>query len=228
AAYRLPPDAVITALGSDPRRGLSDNEARARLERDGPNQLTPTRPVPGWRKLLAQFSDVLVILLLVAAGISLALWLFERDSGLPYEAIAILTIVLLNAAMGFIQQARAEQAVAALQRMSAAQARVVRNGQQMAIAASEVVTGDIILLEEGDTVPADGRLLQSIALQTSEAALTGESLPESKDPETITGEVAVGDRQNMVFSGTAVTYGRGKAIVTATGMQTQTGRIAGM
>ncbi|MBD3655103.1 MULTISPECIES: cation-translocating P-type ATPase [Marinobacter] len=228
AAYRLPPDAVITALGSDPRRGLSDNEARARLERDGPNQLTPTRPVPGWRKLLAQFSDVLVILLLVAAGISLALWLFERDSELPYEAIAILTIVLLNAAMGFIQQARAEQAVAALQRMSAAQARVIRNGQQMAIAASEVVAGDIILLEEGDTVPADGRLLQSVALQTSEAALTGESLPESKDPETITGEVAVGDRQNMVFSGTAVTYGRGKAIVTATGMQTQTGRIAGM
>ncbi len=228
AAYRLPPDAVITALGSDPRRGLSDNEARARLERDGPNELTPTRPVPGWRKLLAQFSDVLVILLLVAAGISLALWLLERDSELPYEAIAILTIVLLNAAMGFIQQARAEQAVAALQRMSAAQARVIRNGQQMAIAASEVVAGDIILLEEGDTVPADGRLLQSVALQTSEAALTGESLPESKDPETITGEVAVGDRQNMVFSGTAVTYGRGKAIVTATGMQTQTGRIAGM
>ncbi|MFO7527349.1 MAG: cation-translocating P-type ATPase [Marinobacter sp.] len=228
AAYRLSPRAVIEALGSDEHRGLSDHEARARLERDGPNQLRTKKPIPAWRKLLAQFTDPLVILLLIAAAVSLALWLFERDSDLPYEAIAILAIVILNAAMGFIQQARAEQSVAALRQMSAARARVIRSGEQRSIPASDVVAGDILLMEEGDTIPADGRLIQSVALQTSEAALTGESLPEAKEPETIIGEAPVGDRQNMVFSGTTVTYGRGKAVVTATGMQSQMGQIAGM
>ncbi|WP_372985932.1 cation-translocating P-type ATPase [Marinobacter sp.] len=228
AAYRLSPSSVIEALGSDEPQGLSDDEARARLERDGPNELVSARPVPAWRKLLTQFNDPLVILLLIAAAVSLGLWLFERDSELPYEAIAILAIVVLNAAMGFIQQARAEQSVAALQQMSAARARVIRSGEQRSIPASDVVAGDILLMEEGDTIPADGRLIQSVALQTSEAALTGESLPEAKEPETIIGEAPVGDRQNMVFSGTTVTYGRGKAVVTATGMQTQMGQIAGM
>ncbi len=228
AAYRLAPDAVITALGSDPDRGLSANEARARLERGGPNQLTATRPVPAWRKLLNQCRDPLVILLLVAAAVSLALWLYQQDSPLPYEAIAILAIVVLNAFMGFIQQFRAEQAVAALRRMAAAQARVIRDGVQCSIPASDLVPGDIILMEEGDTVPADARLIHSVSLQTSEAALTGESHPEAKEPETIAGEAAIGDRQNMVFSGTVVTYGRGTGVVTATGMNTEMGQIAGM
>ncbi|WP_091998215.1 cation-translocating P-type ATPase [Marinobacter pelagius] len=228
AAYRLSPGAVIEALGSNEHRGLSEDEARARLERDGPNQLRTRKPIPGWRKLLAQFTDPLVILLLLAAAVSLALWLFERESDLPYEAIAILAIVILNAAMGFIQQARAEQSVAALRQMSAARARVIRGGEQRSIPARDVVVGDILMMEEGDTIPADGRLIQSVALQTSEASLTGESLPETKEPETIIGEAAIGDRQNMVFSGTTVTYGRGKAVVTATGMQSQMGQIAGM
>ncbi|PCM44006.1 cation-translocating P-type ATPase [Marinobacter sp. ANT_B65] len=228
SSYRLSPDAVIDALGSNKHQGLDDHEARHRLEQDGPNELTAARPVPGWRKLLAQFTDTLVILLLLAAAISVGLWLIERDSPLPYEAIAILAIVLFNAAMGYIQQARAEQAVAELQQMSAAQARVIRGGQQQSIPATRLVPGDIILVEEGDTVPADCRLIQSISLQTSEAALTGESLPESKDPETIISDAPVGDRQNMIFSGTTVTYGRGTAVVTATGMQSQMGRIAGM
>ncbi|AOY89505.1 haloacid dehalogenase [Marinobacter salinus] len=228
APYRLSPGAVVNALGSNEHQGLGDNEAKARLERDGPNELTTVKPVPGWRKLLAQFTDTLVILLLVAAGVSMALWLFERDSDLPYEAIAILAIVLLNAGMGYVQQARAEQAVAALRRMAAAKALVIRDGEQRSIPASNVVAGDIILMEEGDTIPADARLIHSVALQTSEAALTGESLPEAKEPETIVGEAAIGDRQNMVFSGTAVTYGRGTAVVTATGMRTQMGQIAGM
>ncbi|KAA1172831.1 cation-translocating P-type ATPase [Marinobacter salinexigens] len=228
SAYRLSPAAVIEALGSNASSGLSENEARARLERDGPNALTAARPISPWRKLFAQFREPLVALLLVAAVISFSLWLLEQDSDLPYEAIAILAIVLLNAAMGFVQQARAEQSVNELQRMSASQATVIRGGEQIRIAANDIVAGDIILLEEGDTVPADGRLLQSIALQTAEAALTGESLPEAKEPETIIGEAPLGDRQNMVFSGTTVTYGRGKAVVTATGMQTQMGQIAGM
>ncbi|WP_417515339.1 cation-translocating P-type ATPase [Marinobacter sp.] len=228
AAYRLSSDAVISALGTSEQNGLGSHEASQRLEHDGPNELTATRPVPGWRKLLAQFSDTLVILLLLAAAISSGLWLVERDSPLPYEAIAILAIVLFNAAMGYIQQARAEQAVAELQQMSAAQARVIRDGEQQTIPAAGLVAGDIILVEEGDTIPADSRLLQSVSLQTSEATLTGESLPESKDPETITDDAPVGDRQNMIFSGTTITYGRGTAVVTATGMQSQMGQIAGM
>lgn len=130
--------------------------------------------------------------------------------------------------MGDIQQSRAEQAVAALRQISAAHANVIREGERRNIAAAEIVPGDIILIEEGDTIPADARLIQSTALQTAEAALTGESLPVSKDTAPITEEIGLGDRSNMVFSGTAATYGRGKAVVLATGMQTELGRIAGM
>jgi Ca2+-transporting ATPase len=169
-----------------------------------------------------------VILLLAAAAISAALWLAERDAALPYEAIAILAVVLLNALMGTIQQARAEQALAALRRLSAARAQVVRDGARRSVAAAELVPGDLILIEEGDTIPADARVLESAALQTAEASLTGESLPVTKDSEPIAEEAGIGDRHNMVFSGTAATYGRGAALVTATGMQTEMGRIAGM
>ena len=228
APYRQRLDEVLAALGTDAQRGLSEAEARARLDRHGRNELTAEEPVPAWRKFLAQFQDVLVILLLIATLISAALWLYERESALPYEAIAIFAVVLLNAIMGYIQQSRAEQAVAALRQISAAHANVIRQGERRNIAAAEIVPGDIVLIEEGDTIPADARLIQSTALQTAEAALTGESLPVSKDTAPITEEVGLGDRSNMVFSGTAATYGRGKAVVVATGMQTQMGRIAGM
>lgn len=201
---------------------------QAGLDRHGRNELTAEEPVHGWRKFLAQFQDVLVILLLIATLISAALWLYERESALPSEAIAIFAVVLLNAIMGDIQQSRAEQAVAALRQISAAHANVIREGERRNIAAAEIVPGDIILIEEGDTIPADARLIQSTALQTAEAALTGESLPVSKDTAPITEEIGLGDRSNMVFSGTAATYGRGKAVVLATGMQTELGRIAGM
>ena len=219
---------VLTALGTDERRGLSEAEARARLERYGRNELTAEKPVPAWRKFLSQFQDVLVILLLIATTISAGLWLFERESALPYEAIAIFAVVLLNAVMGYIQESRAEEAVAALRQMSAAHANVIRDGERQSITAADVVPGDIILIEEGDTIPADARLIQSTALQTAEAALTGESLPVSKDTLPVREEVGLGDRDNMIFSGTAATYGRGRAVVVATGMQTQMGRIAGM
>ena len=228
APYRQRLDQVLAALGTDAQRGLSEAEVRARLDRHGRNELTAEEPVPGWRKFLAQFQDVLVILLLIATLISAALWLYERESALPYEAIAIFAVVLLNAIMGYIQQSRAEQAVAALRQISAAHASVIRDGERRNIAAAEIVPGDIVLIEEGDTIPADARLIQSTALQTAEAALTGESLPVSKDIAPITEEVGLGDRSNMVFSGTAATYGRGKALVVATGMQTELGRIAGM
>ncbi len=227
-AYRRSPDEISVTLDTDLETGLSRQEAQARLKRYGRNELTAEQPVPAWRKFVAQFKDVLVVLLIVAAAISLALWLYERSSELPYEAIAILAIVLLNAIMGYVQQSRAEQAVAALRTMSAAHARVVRDGERQSVAATEIVPGDIILIEEGDTIPADARVIESTALQTAEAALTGESLPVSKGIAPIAQEVGIGDRDNMIFSGTAATYGHGRAIVTATGMQTEMGRIAGM
>lgn len=226
--YQQSLDEVLAALGTAANAGLNEAEVRKRVERYGKNELTPEKPTPAWKKFLAQFQNVLVILLLVATAISAALWFFERESALPYEAIAIFAVVLLNAVLGYIQESRAEQALAALRQMSAAQAKVIRDGTLRSIPATGIVSGDIIVLEEGDIVPADARLIQSIALQTSEAALTGESLPVSKDTLPIAEEVALGDRHNMVFSGTAVTYGRGKAVVAATGMQTQMGRIAGL
>jgi Ca2+-transporting ATPase len=228
APYRQPVDEILAGLATDARLGLSAAEARARLQRYGKNELAAEKPVPAWRKFLAQFQDVLVILLLIATLISAGLWLYERESALPYEAIAILAVVLLNAIMGYIQQSRAEEAVAALRQMSAAHAKVIRADERQSIPAAEVVPGDIILIEEGDTVPADARLIQSTALHTAEAALTGESLPVSKDTGPISEEAGLGDRNNMVFSGTAATYGHGKAVVVATGMQTEMGRIAGM
>jgi Ca2+-transporting ATPase len=228
APYRQSVEDVLRALGTDARLGLTRKEAQARLKRYGANELTAEQPVPAWKKFLAQLRDALVVLLLIATAISAGLWIYERDTALPYEAIAIFAVVLLNAVMGYVQQARAEQAVAALRRMSAAHANVVRDGARQSIPAAEVVPGDILLVEDGDTVPADARLIRSTALQTAEAALTGESLPVAKDVATIAGEAALGDRTDMIFSGTAATYGRGRAAVTATGMRTEMGRIAGL
>jgi len=226
--YRRPAAEVVGALGSDAKRGLSEREARTRFERYGPNELAAEPPPPAWRKFLAQFQDPLVILLLAAAAISGGLWVVERDAAVPYEAIAILAVVLLNALLGYVQQARAERAVAALRQMAAARAQVIREGVRRRILAAEVVPGDIIYVEEGDTVPADARLIQATALQTAEAALTGESLPVSKDPAPLADTAPLGDRRNMLYSGTTATYGRGIAVVTATGMRTEMGRIAGM
>jgi Ca2+-transporting ATPase len=202
-------DQVLSALDTDADVGLTGAEARSRLDRFGRNELTAEEPVPAWRKFLAQFTDVLVILLLIAALVSAVLWLYESETALPYEAMAISAIVLLNGVMGYIQQARAEQAVAALQQISAAHANVVRDGVQQTIAAAEIVPGDIVLIEEGDTVPADARLLQTVVLQTGEAALTGESLPMSKNSAPVAGEAGLGDRRNMVFSSTSAPTGAG-------------------
>jgi Ca2+-transporting ATPase len=226
--HRRPLEEVAAALRTDPERGLTDAEAAGRLARYGRNELTGAAPPRAWMRFLAQFADPLVVLLLVATTVSAALWAYERDADLPYEAIAILAVVLLNATVGFAQQARAEAAVAALRAMTAATAAVVRGGRRRSIPAADIVPGDVMLLEEGDTVPADGRLLDSTALQTAEAALTGESLPVHKDAAIVVGDVALGDRRNMVFSGTAATYGHGRAVVTATGMHTEMGRIAGL
>jgi Ca2+-transporting ATPase len=179
--YRQEAKQVLAALGSDGHRGLSQAEARARLQRFGLNELAAEQRVPEWRKFLAQFEDALVILLLAATAISVGLWLYERETALPYEAIAIFAVVLLNAAMGYIQESRAASAVAALKQMAAAHANVIRDGERRSVPAVEVVPGDVILIEEGDTVPADARVIQAASLKVAEAALTGESLPVTKD-----------------------------------------------
>lgn len=226
--YRQAIDDVIRALGTSVQHGLSEREAQSRLQQHGRNELLSEPPLAAWRRFLAQFQDVLVILLLLATAISTGLWAYEQDEALPYEAIAIFAVVLLNATMGYVQESRAEAAVAALRAMSAADATVIRDGQRRNVPAADVVAGDIVAIEGGDTIPADGRVIEAIALQTAEAALTGESLPVTKDTHVIGGEVPLGDRHNMVFSGTAVTYGHGVAVVTATGMRTEMGRIAGL
>ena len=227
-AYQQSVQAVITALNSDMARGLTTQDAQQRLAQSGPNQLEAEAPTPAWRKFLAQFQDVLVILLLIAAAISVGVWFYERADPLPYEGLVIFAIVLLNGLLGYVQEARAEKSVAALQAMTAAEATILRDGQPQRTAAANLVPGDIILIEEGDTIPADGRLISTVSLQAAEASLTGESLPVAKDTEPIAEPAEVGDRSNMVFSGTAAAYGRGRAVITATGMQTEMGKIAGM
>lgn len=227
-AYQLPVSEVVETLETSLQDGLKDAEASDRLAHYGPNELASEKPVPAWRRFLRQFQDTLVVLLLVATAISAGLWIAERDTALPYEALAILAVVLLNAMMGYLQESRAQAAVDALRAMAADDARVIRNGMQRSIPAAEIVPGDLILVEEGDTIPADARLVEAIALKTAEAALTGESLPVNKSTTPIAGEASLGDRHNMLFSGTSVTYGHGRAVVTATGMNTEMGRVAGL
>lgn len=217
---------VAADLGVDPERGLSTAEAAARLDRHGPNELTGTPPTPWWRRLVAQFTDPLIVLLLVAVAISLVAWAVEGSEGVPFDAVVILVIVVANAVLGLVQEAKAADAVAALQRMSAAHSSVVRDGVVQRVLTSEVVPGDVLALAEGDTVAADARLVTAASLYLAEASLTGESEAVEKDPAPLTAPAALGDRTSMVFGGTAVTRGTGRAVVTATGMGTQTGAIA--
>jgi len=220
------PHQIAEGLGTDLAVGLTSDEVAVRLERDGPNRLDTADVVPAWRKLLAQFDDPLVYLLLGAVAVSLVAWFLEGRQGTPFEVIVITVIVVFNAVLGYVQEARAEQAVAALQRMAAATATVVRGGREQRIAADDLVPGDILLLGEGDAVGADARLVEAASLLVAEASLTGESQAVLKDVSALAGPVGLGDRLNMVFKGTAVTRGRGRAVVTATGMGTEMGTIA--
>lgn len=224
---------VAKALDVDTNTGLSSAEAQRRLEKFGPNQLTSAPPVPKWKKFLAQFQDPLVYLLLAATVISLIAWFIERSHGtagevLPFDAIVIILILIVNAVLGYIQEARAEQAVEALAQMTAPQTSVLRDGKIVHINTADVVPGDIVVLGEGDTVSADGRLFAAASLRIAEASLTGESVPVGKKPDTLDSAKALGDRTNMIFNGTSVTQGTGRAIVTGTGMNTQVGKIADM
>ncbi|MBE3576342.1 MAG: cation-translocating P-type ATPase [Limnochordales bacterium] len=214
---------VLEQLGSDPENGLSPQEAARRLEQYGPNQLEEAPPRTLWQKLFDQLKEVLVLILLGAALISglLGEWV---------DAAAILLIVIVNAVLGVTQESRAEEALAALKRMSAPKARVLRGGQFVEIPAAEVVPGDIIRLETGDLVPADARIIQAANLRVDESALTGESVPVEKHAGELPPEAgnSLGDMHNLVFASTTVSYGRGLAVAYATGMNTAIGRIAGM
>ena len=228
SAHLLTATETIAELGTSAQHGLTGDEARARLARLGPNEVASERGIPVWRRFLDQFRDILVVLLLVATAVSVVLWTYERDTALPYESMAIFAVVLLNAVMGFVQESRAAAALAALRAMSANDAEVIRDGERRSVPASELVPGDLVIIEQGNTVPADARVIESMSLQTAEAPLTGESLPVPKNSAPIIDEVSLGDRSNMVFSGTAAVSGRGIVVVTQTGMRTEIGRIARM
>ncbi len=227
-------DQVAQALNVDPRTGLSSDEATRRLDKFGPNELASAPPVPKWKKFLQQFQDPLVYLLLAATAISLVAWIIEKvnaapgaeGEALPFDSIVIVLILIVNAILGYMQEAKAEEAVNALSEMTAPTSNVLRNGRVERINTTDIVPGDILVLGEGDTVPADGRLLAAASLRIAEASLTGESVPVSKKPATLDSAKALGDRANMVFNGTSVTQGTGRAIVTGTGMNTQVGKIA--
>ncbi len=220
--HRLEPDAVVAELGGDAAQGLSAEEAAARLSRVGPNALAEGRRRSLVAMFLRQFADFMILVLLAAALVS-------GFIGEPVDTIAILVILGLNAVIGAIQEFRAERAVAALRRLSAPHAVVQRGSSRKTVSATELVPGDLVILEAGNTVPADLRLLKAVDLQTDESALTGESHTVEKSVEAVDqAGLAIGDRSNLVFKGTHVTHGRALGMVVATGMQTELGRIAGL
>jgi Ca2+-transporting ATPase len=220
--------AVIEALGTDAERGLSAGEVARRLQQDGPNEIASTPRIPTWRKVVSQFNDPLIYLLTVASMISVVAWAFEGASGLPVDALVIAIIVVLNAVIGFVQEARAGNAVAALQDLTEVSSTVVRDGVSLRIPSSGLVRGDLLVLGEGDSVGADARLVQVAALRVNESSLTGESAAVEKNLAVLGASQPLADRTNMVFKVTAVTQGTGRAVVTATGMDTAMGDIARM
>lgn len=219
--YQLSISDALNQLNTNPDRGLSQTEAEQRLVEYGPNELQASGRISPWTILLEQFKNVLIIILLVAVGLSAFL-------GESIEAIAIAVIVLFAVLLGFAQEYRAERAIDALRQMAAPTATVIRDGKESDIPARNLVPGDIILLKTGDKIAADSRLVEAVNLQVEESSLTGESVPVDKQTGPLSGELAIGDRKNMVYAGTSITYGRGRALVTATAMNTEFGKIAQM
>lgn len=227
--YSAPLSEVLTKTATDPKLGLSQNEVTERLQKYGENRLREKKKQSNLSRFIGQFKDVMIIILLIAAAVSFGVVVFEKNWGELFEPILILVIVVLNAVMGVYQEGKAEKALDALKNMSAPHARVIRDDKESIVDASNLVVGDIIRLEAGDFVPADARLIYSVGLKSEESALTGESVPTDKDYSAEVGENApLGDRSNMVFSGCSITYGTATAVVVATGMDTEMGKIAGL
>ena len=224
-----PLEELTGSLSADPAAGLTSAQAEERLRQYGENRLQEKKPKTFFQRFLDQFKDAMIIILLIAAAISFGVAISEGNISEFVEPLLILLIVVLNAVIGVIQENKAEKALEALKNLSAPHARVLRDGKEQIIDAARLVPGDIVLLEAGDFVPADARLLSSSALKSEESALTGESVPAEKDASAAVAEDApLGDRINMVFSGCSITYGRATALVTATGMDTEMGKIAGL
>ena len=226
---------VLSALETDVQRGLTAEQVAARRAQYGENKLDEKKKKPLIVRFLEQFKDVMIIILLIAACVSFGIICYQvfvthEESPIEFvEPALIVFIVVLNAIMGLVQESKAEKALEALKNMSAPHARVIRDGKEQLIQASELVPGDIIFLEAGDFVPADARLLKSSNLKSEESALTGESVPSEKDASAVVDEnSAIGDRDNMVFSGCSITYGTATAVVTGTGMKTEMGKIANL
>jgi len=228
-AYNKSKESVVEELKTDVSKGLSEAEVLERAEKYGKNELKEKKKKSMLGRFFEQFKDVMIIILIIAAVISFVIACVEKEPKEFFEPALILLIVVLNALMGVIQESKAEKALDALKNMSAPHARVLRDGGEKIINASDLVPGDIILLEAGDFVPADARLIKSVSLKSEESALTGESVPAEKDADADVKDGApLGDRSNMVFSGCSITYGTAVAVVTATGMDTEMGKIANL
>ena len=228
--YLASAEDVLAAQSSNAETGLSAAEAASRLASVGPNKLDEEEKTPMWKRFFEQMADPMVIMLLVAAAISVITGFIQGEPEWADAAI-ILSVVILNSVLGVVQEAKSEQALEALQEMSAAQSKVIRDGKLVHLPSSELVPGDIVLLEAGDSVPADCRVLESASMKIEEAALTGESVPVEKHADAIalaadTDDVPLGDRKNMCYMGSTVVYGRGRAVVVGTGMKTEMGKIA--
>ena len=223
--YRQSVEEVLEELKTTDK-GLTQREAAARQEKYGPNKLKEVAKATALQRFFKQLKDPMLIILLAAAAVSAATDFIAGESFT--ESIIILVVVLLNAILGVIQESKAEAAIEALQTMTAAKCKVLRDEKTEVLESSNLVPGDVVILEAGDAVPADGRLIECASLKIEEAALTGESTPENKTVDTIAKDVTLGDRENMCYMGSTVVYGRGKAIITSTGMNTEMGKIAGV
>ena len=227
--HNTPQEDLLKELRTSLEAGLSSQEAQQRLGQYGENKLAEKKKKTNLQRFLEQFKDAMIIILLLAAAVSFVVACFGHDPMEFFEPLLILLIVVLNAVLGMVQEAKAEKALDALKSMSAPHARVLRDGKEQVIDAAQLVPGDVIRLEAGDFIPADARLLKSVSLKSEESALTGESVPSEKDAAALVEEKApLGDRSNMVFSGCSVTYGTATAVVTGTGMNTEMGKIAGL
>lgn len=222
-------ETVLKELSSNGESGLTTGQVSERFSQYGPNRLKEKKKKTNLQRFFDQFKDVMILILIVAAVISFVIACMGNDPMEFFEPVLILLIVVLNAVMGMLQESKAEKALDALKNMSAPHARVLRDGEEKIIDASELVPGDIIHLEAGDFIPADARLLHSVSLKSEESALTGESVPSEKEADDLIEQKAsLGDRSNMVFSGCSITYGTATAVVTATGMDTEMGKIANL
>lgn len=219
-SYQRSKEEVLDEVNSS-ENGLSSEEVKLRLERDGYNEIADKEKVPTWKLFLETFKDPMVIVLLIAAGVQILL-------GEIVESVIIFIVILINSVISVVQTRKAESSLEALRDMSAPSAKVIRNGTKQSVSAKELVIGDIVFLEAGDFVPADGRVLESGSLKVNEGMLTGESEAVEKSIEAISGEVALGDRRNMVFSSSLVVYGRGTFVVTGTAEKTEVGKIANL